>query len=338
MARLRAATISASSCASPAGCQRLRQYRHASAYPIRLAFPLIDVHAAIAERRGSFHLRENRRYFAELLRYTPLAGTEDDVARRAIVELFRVQEMFWRPWLMRRGEVDGLEHFEAARSEGRGVVAVCNHFGNFAAQVPVMHRYGIDASIIVSAETFENNGTDFQARRFRQTRKYLDLLGEGRVVARASVATPAREDAFSRALRALEEGETVLVAFDLLGLLPTPFLGRRLMLAAGPVELARASDAMVVPVVNRLRGYVPVIEFAPPLDPRDFDGPESLQAAIAAVTERWALERPEAVWPMEEFPGGPPLIQGPPLSESSAPGRDEQTTDRAASARKDSPG
>jgi NAD(P)-dependent dehydrogenase (short-subunit alcohol dehydrogenase family)/lauroyl/myristoyl acyltransferase/acyl carrier protein len=290
-------------------------------YPIRLAFPLIDVHAAIAQRRGSFHWRENRRYFEELLRYTPLAGSEDDVARRAIVELFRVQEVFWRPWLMRRGEIDGFEHFEAARSEGRGVVAVCNHFGNVAAPIPIMRRYGIDAWIIVSAETFENNGSDFQARRFRQTRRYLDQLGEGRAVARASAAAPGREDAFSRALRLLQEGATVVVAFDLRGLLPTPFLGRRLMLAAGPVELARAADAMVVPLVSRMRGHVPVIEFGPSLDPHDFDGPEALQAAIAAVTEQWALQRPEAVWPMEDFPGGPPLVQGPPLSESSASDR-----------------
>src|SRR5205807_760322 len=99
-------------------------------YPVRMAFLVIDAYAALAARIGTFHWKANRRFYGELLRYTPLAGTEDDVARRAIAEFFRVQEIFWRPWQMNRGVIEGLEHFEAARAQGRGVVAVCCHFGN----------------------------------------------------------------------------------------------------------------------------------------------------------------------------------------------------------------
>jgi hypothetical protein len=69
----------------------------------------------------------------------------------------------------------------------------------------------------------------------------------------------------------------------------------------------------MLPYVHRMHGHVPAIEFSPALDPRDFADAEALQAAVAAVVERWALERPEAVWPLEDQPGGPPLINGPPL-------------------------
>ncbi len=283
-------------------------------YPMRLALPLIDAYAAVAQRRGALPWDMSRRFYAELLAYTPLAGTEDDVARRAIAEFFRVQEMFWRPWLMTRGEIDGLEHYETARSEGRGVVAVCGHFGNFAAQAPVMRRHGIDASIIVSPHTLAGVGNGYGGRSARQATKYLEMLGADGVLARAGGATGPDEDAFSRSLRLLRDGATVSLTFDMVGTLPTPFLGRRVMLAAGPTELAYTTDALVVPFVHGTRGQLPIIRFAPPLDPRRFNGPESLQEAIAAVMEKWVLERPEAVWPLAEQPGGAPLINGPPLN------------------------
>ena len=50
------------------------------------------------------------------------------------------------------------------------------------------------------------------------------------------------------------------------------------------------------------------MRFAPPIDSRDYDDAVALQAAIAAVMERWALEMPEEVWPLEH--NGTPLIQG----------------------------
>ena len=74
---------------------------------------------------------------------------------------------------------------------------------------------------------------------------------------------------------------------------------------------------MVAPFVVRRVGRRPVMMFAPPLDPRDHEDAVALQAAIARVMERWALELPEAVWSLEQQPGGPPLIQGPALEMES---------------------
>jgi hypothetical protein len=53
------------------------------------------------------------------------------------------------------------------------------------------------------------------------------------------------------------------------------------------------------------------MRFTPPIDSRDYADAISLQAAIARVMERWALEVPEAVWPLEH--NGTPLIKGPAL-------------------------
>src|SRR5260370_40939045 len=100
--------------------------------------------------------------------------------------------------------------------------------------------------------------------------------------------------AFAPILELLRDGATVSVAFDVVGSMPTPFLGRKLSLASGPPKLARESDALVVPFVIRRRKHVPVMRFAPALDTRDFADAGALQVAIARVMERWALEQPEA--------------------------------------------
>jgi lauroyl/myristoyl acyltransferase len=287
-------------------------------FPARLSFPLIEAYAAVTQRLSTFHWRENERFYRELLKYTPLAGTEADVARRAVAEFFHSCEVFWRPWLMSRGEIDGIEYFQAARSEGRGVVGVFPHFGMPYAQFPIMRRYGIDAWVIASPHHYVEMGNGHEGRFARQGKKYVDLLGEGRAIVRAGPDVPTEEGAFAVSLRRLRERATVCIAFDSVGSLPTPFMGRRIMLASGPAKLAFASEAIVAPFVHRLRGHLPVVKFGPALDPRYYDSPEALQAAIAGVMNEWALERPESVWPLEVQPGGPPLVNGPPLDPSAA--------------------
>lgn len=284
--------------------------------PVRLTFPLARVAAAATRRRANWLWTENRRYFEELLRYTPLAGSEEEVAERAVAEFLQCSEIGWRPWLMAQGEIDGIEHFSAAHSAGRGVVGVFPHFGICYGQFPILHRYGIDAWVIASPHHYVELGNGYDGRFARHAKKYVDLLGEDHAIVRAGGGVPTDEGAFARSLRLLREGATVLVAWDSVGTLPTPFLGRMLHLASGAAKLACASDAMVAPYVHRMRDYRPVIAFERPLDPRDYEGPEQLQAAIAAIMERWALERPESVWPLESQPGGPPLIKGPPLAEA----------------------
>jgi lauroyl/myristoyl acyltransferase len=114
-------------------------------------------------------------------------------------------------------------------------------------------------------------------------------------------------------LELLRAGCTVSIAFDSVGSFPTPFLGRQLSLASGPARLAKMADALVLPFVTRRRGAIPALRFAPPLEPRDFEDDAALQAAISTQMETWALELPEAVWPLQEQPGGPALTRGPTL-------------------------
>lgn len=287
---------------------------HSSTWPRRLVpLPLmtvlIELYSRVQQRGRRLHWRTSRDFHRELLRFTPLAGTEEAVARRSVVEWYRCAELFWRPWLMRRGEIRGIEHLEAARAEGRGIAGVFPHFGIPYAQFPIMRRYGVDAWVIASPRHYEDLGDGYDARMTRRGKAYVDMLGPGRAIVRLP-----GQAAFDCALQTLRDGALVSVAFDLPGSTPTPFLGRMVSLVSGPSQLAHQADAVVLPFILRVGHDRPVLEFAAPIDSRDHADPAALQAAIALVFERWALERPEAVWPSPSPAHGPLLISGPTLA------------------------
>jgi hypothetical protein len=175
-----------------------------------------------------------------------------------------------------------------------------------------MDRYGLDAWVIASPHHYVEHPEGYPARFTRRGRKYVELLGAGRGIPRAEAGVSAK-GSFPRVLELLRTGCTVSIAFDSVGSFPTPFLGRMLSLASGPARLAKMADALVLPFVTRRRGAIPALRFAAPLEPRDFADDAALQAAISAQMETWALELPEAVWPLQEQPGGPALTRGPTL-------------------------
>lgn len=294
---------------------------HSSTWPRRLiptgvAFAGIEAYAAHCYRRRNWMWEENFKFHSKLLQYTPQIGVADDIARRAIVEYFECVEIFWRPWLMNRGEIEGMHHYREAVARKRGVLGVFPHYGMAYAQFPIQHRFGVDAWVIASPHHYMDIGTGYDGRFAKHAREqYIDQLGPDRAIARRRGTD--KPGAFEPALELLRSGATLNCAFDVGGSLPTPFLGRQLSLASGPAKLAHESEALVVPFVIRRRRQYPVLRFEEIIDPRDHEDPVSLQAAIAAVMERWALEEPWTVWALHTQPGGPPLITGQPLAEAA---------------------
>ncbi len=267
--------------------------------------------AAEARRRRNSSWRDFLDFHEELLWHTPLRGTEADVAERAVSEFLTCLEMFWRPWLMSSGELSGVERLRRVQAGGRGAVLAFPHFGPFHALGPISQRHDLGVSTIFSPHHYEDLGSGYDGRLARRSLAYLEMLGEGRSIARAVDASG--EGAFPLAASRLQAGELVAVAFDMVGILPTPFLGRTVRLTNGPVRLARSTGALILPAVLRRHGMVPILEFGEPIDPSRFADETTLQAALARQMEVWALELPEAVWPQQTQPGGAPLINGPQL-------------------------
>lgn len=286
--------------------------------PARAAAGGVNAYAALAQQAGVWAAREAQRFYRDLLQYTERRGDDPALVRRGVAEYFHWNEMFWRPWLMARGDADGLEHLRDAASAGRGVVAVYPHFGMIYAQFPILARAGVDVWAVATQRRDVVLGNGYDGRFMRLAREYLGTLGAGRVIEPRSRLT-ASPGAFAPALQRLRAGATVTIAFDLAGSAATPFLGRRLHLASGPSLLAWEARAVVVPFVIRRRGYRPLLRFAPPLDPRGFASSSDLQAAIARPIERWAIEQPEAVWPLERQDGVPLLVRGASLADAAGP-------------------
>ena len=288
--------------------------------PDRVAFGVADAAAALARRKHAAVWQDNVRFFAQLLAYTPLRGSEQDVATEAVAEYFRIMEIFWRPWLMERGEIAEADNFHSVHAGGRRVVFAFPHFGLTVAAAPTLRRAGIDAHTVLAALYYDSTGDSYAARVARRGRAYIDELGAYHHDRVTHGGASQAKGTFARMQELLESGQTVGMAWSLPGSMPTPFLGRELHLASGPAKLAVATDAVVVPMVNERRGSIPVVRFGAPIDPRDCDGAQAVQAAIARQMEIWALQHPEAVWPLGDQKGGPPLINGPAIASEAPSG------------------
>jgi predicted RND superfamily exporter protein/lauroyl/myristoyl acyltransferase len=135
------------------------------------------------------------------------------------------------------GETSGWEHFLAARKQGRGILLVTPHLGNWEFGGPLMSRKGVALQVISLAEP----GQGFtELRRASRARWKIETL----VI---------RDDpfAFLEIIRRLESGATVALLVDR----PPPatavtiqLFGQAFSASLAAAELARASGCVVLPV------------------------------------------------------------------------------------------
>lgn len=258
-------------------------------------------HDKATERRQSEHLMK------DLLLHTPRAGEAIELARRNVKEVSRLRELFWRPWLVRRSRVIGQEHWHAAHAGGRGCLVVVGHLGGLFALPPALWRHGFGVYSLSTPEYWEPMPPGFAGRWTVRRRDYAEAFGRGRAI--PSNLPP------EVLIELLENGASVVIAFDVPGSAATPFLGRSVALAGGPATLAFRTGASVLPMLPERHGKRIDVRILEPLDPADHGDAASLRAAIAAVFERLVLATPEIV----DFAGYPsPLVTEVPPDVPSA--------------------
>lgn len=203
---------------------------------------------------------------------------------------------WWAPDadLRRLVDIDGLEHYDAALAEGRGVILLTGHFttlelgaGLFALHRPFHAMYRPHA-----------NGLYEAVMRWARER-------------RSKMATITRDD-LRGMLRALRQGRAVWYAPDqdygAQGTVFAPFFGVPARTITATARLAKMSGARVVP-------YYPVrkpgggyhITVLPALE--HFPGGDDLADAtrINALVESWVRAAPEQyLWVHRRFKGRPP--------------------------------
>lgn len=181
---------------------------------------------------------------------------------------------------------DGLSHLESAYGEGKGVVAVSAHLGNFELMGAFLALKGY-AVTVVAAPLYD-------AR--------LDaLLRENRV--RSGLEVVPRDRATSAILRALRKGHVVglLVDQDTRGAgIAVPFFDHLARTPTGPAVLADRTGAPIVPMaIHRLPDDTHLVTVRPPIRPAGRT-PEDVETTTRAYTgelERFIRKAPaQWVW------------------------------------------
>ena len=181
---------------------------------------------------------------------------------------------------------EGLSFLESAYDEGRGVVAVSAHLGNFELMGTFLALKGFTVTV-VAAPLYDPR---------------LDaLLLKNRV--RGGLNVVSRDRAVAAVLRALRKGHVVglLVDQDTRGAgIAVPFFGRPARTPTGPAVLADRAGAPIVPMaIHRLADDTHLVTVRPPIRPAG-RAPEDVEMTTSAYTaelERFIRKAPaQWVW------------------------------------------
>lgn len=182
--------------------------------------------------------------------------------------------------------VEGEANLRAALREGKGVIGVSAHFGNFTFLAVTLPALGVP--------------TSYMYRRVKNP-QVADLV-DALVAASGSrtIEDAPRHTAGLRALEALSRGEAVVMLIDqhYPAGVEVPFFGAPAKTAIGAAFLAARSGAPLVPMrALRLPGgrlrFVIDEPVAPPAD-RSREAITACMARLTGVLEGWIRETPEA--------------------------------------------
>jgi lauroyl/myristoyl acyltransferase len=208
------------------------------------------------------------------------------LAREHLVENKVREALFWQPWTTPALERKSAERMRGALSGSRGVLLSSCHVGPYLLGVSVIAALGRTPYSVAGTWLFDEPDPGYWGRRIARRRAEARARDERLIHAVNSFAV----------LRALlAEGEVVSVFFAIPGHRETHFLNKPVMLASGSARLAAQTDALILPIRTRRSGHRVWVDVCPPLDPRDFSGPEEIHDALAATHERSILEYPATI-------------------------------------------
>lgn len=193
--------------------------------------------------------------------------------------------------------IDGREHLDAARSEGRGVILLYFHFGLIKMAFPALKAHGFDvAQHLHRAKTYSGSTFDWMAKAAVRRLEAEDEASGLKHFYHRPIQS------FVTLARYLRKGGLLGINADgMMGdqFVEVPFLGGTIELPAGPAQLAAQSGAPVVPMFVLNEGmYRHRLVLLEPIDLRDRT-PEAIgeaTAAFAAILDQFVRKYPWAWW------------------------------------------
>jgi lauroyl/myristoyl acyltransferase len=247
--------------------------------PAPIAVRLAELRGTLEFRLLSFRRDDAIARAALLLdAETPDTPEVRRLARGLLQENAVQSELSWRPWLVPKARVEGLEHIERALAEGRPIVVGTLHLGSLLCLVQVLGYHGHRFYVSGGHRPGTPPWPGYLGRWVAAMNRNVERAG-GRWVYRGG--------SYSVLRALLERGSICMVGQDILGDLPVPILGRRTRLVRGPLNLARETGAVYLPAFGSRRGSRHTVRFLDPIDTSLDDAAfgERLGAAIDGALE-----------------------------------------------------
>ncbi|MDP2938561.1 MAG: lysophospholipid acyltransferase family protein [Candidatus Omnitrophota bacterium] len=172
---------------------------------------------------------------------------------KGMVELIYLME---RPNLIKeRVKIEGKKHLDNALKQGKGVIGVSAHFGNFPLMLLRLRQEGFKTNAIIRYARDEKI-----EKYFQQKRTSLGLN---------TIYSQPRKVCVDKSIKALRDNEFLFIPLDQnfgTGGVFVEFFGRQAATATGPVILAKRTQAPIVPMfIIREKDNTHKIIIEPPL-------------------------------------------------------------------------
>jgi Kdo2-lipid IVA lauroyltransferase/acyltransferase len=278
--------------ALPAG-RRARYYLEGAAFFLVIGFfRLFGVETASAiggwigrnlvahtflSRRPLRNLRASYPEKSETEIRTILTAMWDNLGR-VMAEYAHLDEIHWTG-ANPRITVSGVEHFEHAKAQGKGLIIVSAHFANWEIMPIPAREYGITGGVIVrpANNPYVNRWLD----AVRSRNGMQELIRKG-------------AEGTRRIFMLLRKGEAVLLLADQRASegIPVPFFGRDAFTTPAPAALALKLGVPIVPVSNRRVGPAKFhMQVHPAIALPSTGDPQRDLVQLTASITRWIEER-----------------------------------------------
>jgi KDO2-lipid IV(A) lauroyltransferase len=213
-------------------------------------------------------------------------GNAKQLAKRAFSNFGAyIADYFLLPWIKRRSihrwvtAHEGTEHLDAALARGRGVLLMTCHLGLWELGGVYLRYGGYDVNVVGLVDRAHEGITEF--RDWMRTRQGIGVVNRDGV---HLAALTIRE--------LLSQNKIVALLGDrLVGEkgVEVDFMGRRVAFPVGPLRMARATGAAVLPcfVIREGRGYRATIEPPIAIAPTAGISPTDFQSAVQELARRF---------------------------------------------------
>jgi lauroyl/myristoyl acyltransferase len=282
---------------SPARTASRKQRLYASntlhrAFPMALGYQYARVRT---ERWWSndAQARADARLQMEFLAGRWFEGDLDALGKAYMFESLKREELGWRPWLMMRFPVDGIERLRAVRDAGTGGIVSFLHHGQYHGVFGSLAHHGVSARVAAAPWFVHRHAPDHAGRLNGRIDAAVTRYGVQIFDATASYAS-IRE--------MLRSGALVGIAADVPGTTEVGFLGRRVSIRSGAARLAIDAGVPIIQITARRRGLTQRLQVEEPIEPGRFADFRELLGEIVARHEPAVRAWPAAFhWPLRRF-------------------------------------